>query len=586
MTTARSNIANFPDVIYYVVSHLDPWVPDGDLDVYTVRRALARSARTCRNFTRPALKMLWKHLPDDQPLADLLCTLGIARRHGAPNSAVGSGATKLARFEVPIQLHPGLWFSASERDAVEQRWKSFRGYDDRYTLCDSGDPSTHVHWKPFEEYASHVRAITLFALDGPKWCELWQELVPRLSGRPLLPHLQSMSLKAISPLVLTDGAFFLMTRSVTTLNFAFKHDGHRVHSTLHRAFDHAPTIENLRLSVGPWDSMHDHCHSIRRVSIVPQVDPRQLQYIVKFADLRSLSVSLSDTFVLTDELPLPSLETLDVKGDWPCLADLFTFTRAPNLRTLILEAWEPGTTAQQVAQYATECIHAISTNHTSLTSLTVHASYGCTPLVGGCVARSIPIVEDTFEGSLLDIARPLLALHDLRTLTLSLPDYLDLDCSSEDLRAMSEAWRDLEALHVEFWEYFAPMGMERPGGDRPRGGPLAALHHFARNCPRLRTLHLPPMDATQLKMGADLSEGDFPAHELERLIVSKLNIGAQDDLAQEIDLVVVQFVERIFPKAAWAFRKERVGVADGWAVAHENAHCIDCRDLRMPTGTF
>ena len=127
-TTARSNISHFPDVIYYVVSHLDPWIPEGDLDVYPVRRALARLARTCRNFTRPALKMLWKRLPDDQPLADLLCILGIAQRHGD----VGSGATRLARFEVPIQLHPGLWFSASERDAVERRWKSFRGYDDRY----------------------------------------------------------------------------------------------------------------------------------------------------------------------------------------------------------------------------------------------------------------------------------------------------------------------------------------------------------------------------------------------------------------------------------------------------------------------
>ena len=136
-TTARSNISHFPDVIYYVVSHLDPWIPEGDLDVYTVRRALARLAGTCRNFTRPALKMLWKHLPDDQPLADLLCILGIAQRHGALNSEVGSGATKLARFEVPIQLHPGLWFSTSERDAVERRWKSLRGYDVRYVSIQS-----------------------------------------------------------------------------------------------------------------------------------------------------------------------------------------------------------------------------------------------------------------------------------------------------------------------------------------------------------------------------------------------------------------------------------------------------------------
>ena len=378
-----------------------------------------------------------------------------------------------------------------------------------------------------------------------------------------------------------------MTGSVTSLNCAFKHDGPKVYSALYRAFDHAPAIENLHLSVGPWDSMHDHCHRIRRLSIVPQVDPRQLQYTVKFADLRSLSVSLSDTFVLTAELSLPSLETLDVKGDWPCLASLFTFTRAPNLRTLILEAWEPGTTAEQVAQYVTECIRAISTKHSSLTSLTINASYGCAPVGGGCVARSIPIVQDAFSCPLLDIIHPLLALHGLRTLTLSLPDYLDLDCSSDDLHAMSEAWRDLEALHVVFWEYFAPMEMERPGGERPRGGPLAALHHFARHCPRLRTLHLPPMDAARLDLGRKMSAGDLPAHGLERLIVSKFNINVDEEEGpdREVDSVVA-FVERVFPRAAWAFRKERVAVADGWVVAHENAHCPDCRALRLVTGTF
>ena len=288
---------------------------------------------------------------------------------------------------------------------------------------------------------------------------------------------------------------------------------------------------------------------------------------------------------MTAELPLPSLETLDVKGDWPCLANLLTFSRAPNLCTLILEAWEPGTTAEQVAQYVTECIRAISTKHTSLTSLTVNASYGYTPVGGGYVARSIPIVQDAFSCPLLDIVRPLLALHDLRTLTLSLPDYLDLGISAEDLRAISEAWRDLEALHVVLWEYFAPMGMERPGGERPRGGPRSGLHHFARNCPRLRTLHLPPMDAARLGLGGELSAGDLPAHGLERLIVSKFDISAEEDLDQEVDSVVA-FVERVFPKAVWAFRKERVGVADGWVVAHENAHCPECRALRLVTGTL
>ena len=134
--TARS-VADYPEIMYFVFSHLDP---DGHLqlqDVYNARQALAWLARTCRNFTRSASKILWKNLPGDQPLADLLCVLGIARRRASGrqnnNANVASGDTaEQARFELPIQLHPGLWFSTSEREAAERRWKILPGYNDRY----------------------------------------------------------------------------------------------------------------------------------------------------------------------------------------------------------------------------------------------------------------------------------------------------------------------------------------------------------------------------------------------------------------------------------------------------------------------
>lgn len=166
--------------------------------------------------------------------------------------------------------------------------------------------------------------------------------------------------------------------------------------------------------------------------------------------------------------------------------------------------------------------------HLSLTSLAVLADYGGPLLQGGCVARSIPIVQDAFEG-------PLLALHD-----------------------------------------------------RLRRGPLAAVMYFARNCPHLRTLHLPPMDATRLDMDSEeLLPSDPPAHRLQRLVVSKLKIGAQGGSAQSIKSMT-EFVGNVFPRAAWAlsFREERVTVAEGWAVAHENTRCIDCHVKQTSTGAF
>ena len=200
------------------------------------------------------------------------------------------------------------------------------------------------------------------------------------------------------------------------------------------------------------------------------------------------------------------------------------------------------------------------------------------------------MVQDTFEESILDIARPLFALCGLRTLVLILPDYLALDCSSEDLRAMSEAWSNIEELHIESWKYFVPTWMT-PREERPRGGPLGALRHFARNCSRLRTLHLPPMEATTaLAMGEAFENGRL-AHGLERLIVSKLRISQrlQDDSDREIkssSQSVVEFVGMVFPKAAWAFREERISVADGWLVAHENATCSASADLNSSVSSI
>lgn len=67
----------YQDVLYEIFPYLDP-------DQYTgsgareVRRILLASAMTCRNFLSPALDILWRSLPSDEPLLLLLCSLGIA----------------------------------------------------------------------------------------------------------------------------------------------------------------------------------------------------------------------------------------------------------------------------------------------------------------------------------------------------------------------------------------------------------------------------------------------------------------------------------------------------------------------------
>lgn len=64
------------DVCYQIISNLEPELYH-EARLPLLRKTLVQAARTCRSFRRPALRTLWKRLPDDRPLVDLLYTLGI-----------------------------------------------------------------------------------------------------------------------------------------------------------------------------------------------------------------------------------------------------------------------------------------------------------------------------------------------------------------------------------------------------------------------------------------------------------------------------------------------------------------------------
>ncbi|KAI0742979.1 hypothetical protein C8Q80DRAFT_946020 [Daedaleopsis nitida] len=65
-------ILDVQDVLYDVFPYLDPEHYASRGEIARVRQTLFRSAITCKNFTRPALKILWKHIPSDEPLLLLL----------------------------------------------------------------------------------------------------------------------------------------------------------------------------------------------------------------------------------------------------------------------------------------------------------------------------------------------------------------------------------------------------------------------------------------------------------------------------------------------------------------------------------
>ena len=126
------SLANFPHILHDVFTFLDPAQYSlSDDAAYESRDALVMSARACHGFTALALKVLWRHLPDDQPLADLLCILGIATRGHELEPEKLEGQCKPQRYRLPtLEIRDSADYAALA--AYQRRWKRLRGYDVAY----------------------------------------------------------------------------------------------------------------------------------------------------------------------------------------------------------------------------------------------------------------------------------------------------------------------------------------------------------------------------------------------------------------------------------------------------------------------
>ncbi len=607
-------LPDVPDVLYDVFSYLDPIHQLDNDAVYESRRSLAVAARTCQGFTGPALDVLWKRLPDDQPLADLLCALGIAKTE---NPRENLGRNKAGRYRLPNQDEGGYRLSGAAEE-YEERWKLSRGYNIKYVrvfiydisphltcfilqlLRNVDDPRGHPGWPRFMEYASRVRSITLFSFDGPAWCGIWEQLWSHTEGAPILPKLLSVAFCHISTGALTQGALALISPSVRRLNFnlgsacSWPPLDAKSRCLFSRCLNSAPEIEKLRLGVPPSilgpPLLQMHCSYVRHLEIFPQLDLEELQLLTALPALQSLSISLSSMLGharVTPSLPLESVTTLMVEGAWADLDVMLGATLLPLIHTLSVTGWDYGEPAVSLAKGATQCLHTISAKHVSISSLSVSAAPGRVPLSRGSSHFGAKLVTDKFGGRLLDLVRPLLSLSALCSLSLGFPSYFDIACTSADWRTVAESLRALEVFHLRIWPYFGFAIQDGPVGrrlqERPRGGPLDAIAHFARNCPRLRVLHLPAMamEVAEGPPGTPLAAVHHcdcaEPHGLRTLVIPKVLLppGRTDsDLAGRVS----EIVGSAFPLVASAFRQERLVVEGDWAVVDEDSasRCLEC----------
>ncbi|KAM5540944.1 hypothetical protein V8D89_005255 [Ganoderma adspersum] len=546
-------LPDVPDILYHVFSYLDPVHQLDDDAVYESRRSLAIAARTCQGFVGPALDVLWRRLPDDQPLADLLCALDIAEME-KPRQDLGRN--KAGRYHLPNQDEGGYRLSGAAEE-YEKRWRLSRGYDIKYFLRGIDDPRIHAGWPRFMEYASRVRSITLFSFDGPSWCGIWEDLRSHTGGAPVLARLLSVAFCHISTRALTPGAFALISPSIRRLNFNLESActwpplEDKLRCLFSRSVSLAPEVEKLRLELPPsilgFPLLKTHCSYVRHLEVFPQLDFEELQILTALPVLQSLSISLSaqNPTGSAPSLSFEAITTLIVQGPWPDLSALLEIVLLPSLHTLSVAGWDYGEPAAELANAATQCFHTISAKHPFISSLTVSVAPGRSPPARSCIAYGFPTVKDTFKGTLLDLIHPLLSLSSLRTLSLGFPSYFDIACTSADWRAVAESLRVLEAFHLRVWPYF---GFATRDGSCPRERELAE--------PALATLHR-----------------DAESHGLRTLVIPKVLLPTRK---QGLAGTVSEVVRAAFPLVASAFLEERFVVEGDWAVVEGNLKCPEC----------
>ncbi|TFK79380.1 hypothetical protein K466DRAFT_606186 [Polyporus arcularius HHB13444] len=500
---ANRSISDVQDILYEVVPYLNPEYYADREEIARAQKTLLHCALTCRNFARPALNVLWSCLLSDKPLLKLLCTLGIVLEVETEGSA-----------SKPI-----------------------------YTYAYQGDLRAHTQWKHFQEYASQVRSITLdpIAREG----SIWDILVPQLRGDSVLPALRKAILSPESSLPRdgdasvppvgndsTRGALWLISPSVHQLSVSFPERGldipmSAVQEIVELACRMTPDLDELRIRTPrpiDLDFLRSH-ERLRTIEIENVMDTDALEPISTLPRLEHLSLLLGGASSI--RLTFDHVRVLVLKGPWPHLTSFLDETELPQLRSFSAIVTQGG--PADLASECASCFATLSRKYTRLTTLHVKRHRPSIPFTHSRLA-----MEPALAGSSLSfIVHPLLALHELRDVSLLLDGFI-FPYSSSDIQSFAESWPNLESFRLEF----VTQEEERAG--------FESLVHFARNCPLLRALHLPEMELTRDALeGVAYPEGQHP-HPLRELDVAQVAFPGGLDLSHE----VIRFTQRVFPRAA------------------------------------
>ena len=290
----------------------------------------------------------------------------------------------------------------------------------------------------------------------------------------------------------------------------------------------APHLESFRSLFSPaalgYPGLLTQFSLIRDVTIDSGCDVVDLQDLAKLHNLRRLCLRI-DPSLNSSVLVSPSLTHLRVKGAWNDLRGFLQSARVPQLCSLLI--FTDMESARLMADLP-RLSHIVAAAHAMLERLSVEVNV----YVNLSQDLDVLFAAPCSEICLRSIIGPLLSLHVLRSVSLCIEGYT-VFYSSEDVRALSEAWPLLEELRLDFSVGSSPCAE------------IESLAHFARNCPRLRALSLPAMNVVDLLLAA-ASAPVTPHTNLHEITIQVVNLEGMDEV--ELIAEVWQFIARLFPK--------------------------------------
>ncbi|KAM5534810.1 hypothetical protein V8D89_011526 [Ganoderma adspersum] len=417
-------------------------------------------------------------------------------------------------------------------------------------LC--GTPTSHGSaWARVQEYTFLVREITLnlFVPAGPYQDDFdisldllefgfrdtfWYQLSSAFGATQILPRLEVATLRSCglgarcSDLVFGMGMLCFLGPTVR----AFNVDAPQMDPERHLEFVHAfavcfSSVQHLEaisldtlvpvLDIGALPQLHP---CLRHLELKAYVESNDLLLLASLQCLEDLSVRVWIWEPPTLPIKFTGLRALTVSGDeFSAVSALIADVDAPQLRSLSIS--ETHEDHKELCRELSSSLGTLVVKWPSL--ITFH--WMSDQWLG----------NSSGSGTLAELLTPLLSVRTIRNFSTSFRGPT-ISYNPVDIRALAEAWPDLETL-------------ELPVNDSDivnQYADLGALLTFAHCCPRLRTLRIPRLEFNPDAPSAPVCPPG--PHWLNSLDVATLVLCGEQDVAIQGELFR-GLIQRVFPAA-------------------------------------